>query len=89
VIAEENRLYEVCKYLSMTSHQWAGYNMIVNNDFWQRLPTQIQEIVFRNTKTMLPSNVLLVRAANANLEQTLRQHGCWLTRSTQRVFAND
>jgi tripartite ATP-independent transporter DctP family solute receptor len=50
VIAEENRLYEVCKYLSMTSHQWAGYNMIANNDFWQRLPTQIREIVVRNTK---------------------------------------
>src|SRR5712664_2049998 len=45
VIAEENRLYEVCKYLSMTSHQWAGYNLIANNDFWQRLPAQIQEIV--------------------------------------------
>jgi len=75
VIAEENRLYEVCKYLSMTSHQWAGYNMIVNNDFWQRLPTQIQEIVFRNTKTYVAQQRAFVRAANANLEQTLRQHG--------------
>jgi tripartite ATP-independent transporter DctP family solute receptor len=75
VIAEENRLYEVCKYLSMTSHQWAGYNMIVNNEFWQRLPAQIQEIVIRNTKTYVAQQRAFVRAANANLEQTLRHRG--------------
>ena len=75
VIAEENRLYEVCKYLSMTSHRWAGYNLIVNNEFWQRLPTQIQGIVIRNTKTYVAQQRAFVRAANANLEQTLRQRG--------------
>jgi TRAP-type transport system periplasmic protein len=75
VIAEENRLYEVCKYLSMTSHQWAGYNLIANNDFWQRLPAQIQEIVVRNTKTYVIQQRAFVRAANANLEHTLRQRG--------------
>jgi TRAP-type C4-dicarboxylate transport system substrate-binding protein len=75
VIAEENRLYEVCKYLSMTSHQWAGYNMIANNEFWQRLPAQIQEIVVRNTKTYVTQQRAFARAANANLEQTLRQRG--------------
>ena len=75
VIAEENRLYEVCKYLSMTSHQWAGYNMIANNDFWWQLPFQIQEIVVRNTKTCVAQQRAFVRAANANLEETLRQHG--------------
>ena len=75
VIAEENRFYEVCKYLSMTSHQWAGYNMIANNNFWQQLPNQIQEVVIRNTKTYVAQQRAFVRAANANLEQTLRQHG--------------
>jgi TRAP-type transport system periplasmic protein len=75
VVAEENRLYEVCKYLSLTSHQWAGYNMIANNDFWQQLPTQIQEIVIRNTKTYVAQQRAFVRTANANLEQTLRGRG--------------
>lgn len=75
VIAEENRLYEVCKYLSMTSHQWAGYNMIANNEFWQRLPAEIQEVVIRNTRAYVAQQRAFVRAANANLEQTLRQHG--------------
>jgi TRAP-type transport system periplasmic protein len=75
VIAEENRLYEVCKYLSMTSHQWAGYNMIANNEFWRRLPAQIQGIVIRNTKTYVAQQRAFVRAANADLEQTLRDRG--------------
>jgi TRAP-type transport system periplasmic protein len=75
VIAEENKLYEVCKYLSMTSHQWAGYNMIANIGFWRRLPIQVQEIVIRNTKTYVAQQRAFVRAANANLEQMLRQHG--------------
>jgi tripartite ATP-independent transporter DctP family solute receptor len=75
VIAEENRLYEVCRYLSMTSHQWAGYNMVVNNEFWQRLPVHIQGIVVRNTKTYVAQQRAFVRAANSNLEQTLRHRG--------------
>jgi TRAP-type transport system periplasmic protein len=75
VIAEENRLYEVCKYLSMTRHQWAGYNMIANNSFWQRLPADMQDIVVRNAKTCVAQQRDFVRAANADLEQTLRQRG--------------
>ena len=75
VIAEENRLYEVCKYLSITSHQWAGYNMIANNSYWQRLPARIQDIVIRNAKTYVSQQRAFVRAANAGLEQTLRQRG--------------
>jgi TRAP-type transport system periplasmic protein len=40
-----------------------------------RLPSQLQEVVVRNTKTHVAQQRAFVRAANANLEQTLRQHG--------------
>jgi TRAP-type transport system periplasmic protein len=49
--------------------------MIANNNFWRHLPTQIQEIVIGNTKTYVAQQRAVVRAANANLEQTLRQRG--------------
>jgi TRAP-type C4-dicarboxylate transport system substrate-binding protein len=49
--------------------------MIVNNEFWQRLPAQIQGIVIRNTKTCVAQQRAFVRAANANLEQILRHRG--------------
>ncbi len=75
VVAEENKLYEVCKYLSLTSHQWAGYNMIANNAYWQRLPADIQDSVVRNAKIYVAQQRSFVRAANAGLEKTLRVQG--------------
>jgi TRAP-type transport system periplasmic protein len=75
VIAEENKLYEVCKYLSLTNHQWAGYNMIANNAYWQHLPADIQDIVVRNAKVYVSQQRAFVRAANAGLETTLRDRG--------------
>src|SRR6266446_5424733 len=75
VIAEENKLYEVCKYLSLTSHQWAGFNMLANNAYWQRLPTDIHDTVVRNAKLYVAQQRAFVRAANARLEQTLRDRG--------------
>lgn len=75
VIAEENKLYEVCKYLSLTNHQWAGYNMIANSAYWQRLPGDIQDSVIRNAKVYVAQQRAFVRAANAGLEKTLRDRG--------------
>jgi len=75
VIAEENKLYEVCKYLSLSNHQWAGFNMLANNAYWQRLPVDIQDAVIRNAKLYVGQQRAFVRAANASLETTLRERG--------------
>jgi tripartite ATP-independent transporter DctP family solute receptor len=75
VIAEENKLYEVCRYLSLTNHQWAGFNMLANNAYWQRLPADIQDVVVRNAKIYVAQQRAFVRAANAGLEKTLRERG--------------
>jgi TRAP-type C4-dicarboxylate transport system substrate-binding protein len=47
VITEVNRLYEVCKYVSLTGHMWSGFNLIGHLGFWRRLPGRVQEIVNR------------------------------------------
>jgi tripartite ATP-independent transporter DctP family solute receptor len=78
VIAEENKLYEVCKYLSLTNHQWAGYNMIANNAYWQRLPADIQDSVVRNARLYVAQQRAFVRAANTSLEKTLRDRGMFV-----------
>jgi TRAP-type C4-dicarboxylate transport system substrate-binding protein len=80
VIAEENKLYEVCKYLSLSNHQWAGYNMLANYAYWQRLPSDLQEIVVRNAKTYVAQQRAFVRTANATLETSLRDHGMIVNR---------
>src|SRR5260370_20240782 len=75
VIAEEDKLYEVCRYLSLTNRQWAGYNMIANNAYWRHLPIDIQDTVVRNANIYVAQQRAFVLAYNARLEQTLRDRG--------------
>lgn len=41
------KLYEVQKYISMTSHVWDGYWILGNRRSWERLPADIRTIVER------------------------------------------
>jgi TRAP-type C4-dicarboxylate transport system substrate-binding protein len=51
--------------MKVTSHEWAGYNMLGNQTFWQRLPRHIQEAVTRNTKRFVPEQRAFVQSLNA------------------------
>jgi TRAP-type transport system periplasmic protein len=75
VIAEENKLYEVCKYLSLTSHQWAGFNMLASQKFWQRLPEDLQDAIIRNVKKLVPQQRDYVQAINAAAGAKLKDRG--------------
>jgi tripartite ATP-independent transporter DctP family solute receptor len=46
-VIEVNRLYEVCRYVSLTGHMWSGFNLIGNLAFWRRLPARLQDLVQR------------------------------------------
>jgi tripartite ATP-independent transporter DctP family solute receptor len=75
VIVEENKLYQVCKYLCLTSHQWAGFNMLASQKFWQRLPEDIQGAIIRNVKKYVPQQRAAVQAINARAAEGLRNRG--------------
>jgi TRAP-type C4-dicarboxylate transport system substrate-binding protein len=75
VVVEENQLFETCKYISLSNHQWAGFNMLASESFWQSLPEDLREAVIRNTRRFVPEQRAFVRAANANYEQILRERG--------------
>jgi TRAP-type transport system periplasmic protein len=75
VLVEERKLYEPCRYLSLSGHQWAGFNMIANNAFWQRLPEDLRDAVIRNTKLVVPEQRAFVQSCNRRLEQKLRDRG--------------
>ncbi len=47
-LVDSFRLYEVVKYISMTSHMWSGFNQMAHLPTWQRLPSEIQDIIERN-----------------------------------------
>jgi len=65
-IAEFMKLYEVQKYVSMTSHGWSGFNLLASMKLWQRMPADLQQAIERNAMKY----ARLQRADNAafNLE---------------------
>ncbi|MBV8601374.1 MAG: TRAP transporter substrate-binding protein [Candidatus Eremiobacteraeota bacterium] len=67
VVIEVARLFEVQRYLSLTSHMWAGYNLISNAQYWKALPKDIQDVVERN----LAKYSTLQRADTINLNNSL------------------
>jgi TRAP-type C4-dicarboxylate transport system substrate-binding protein len=75
IVVEENQLFDTCNYVSLSNHQWAGFNMIASEDFWQSLDDDLREAVIRNARRFVPEQRAFVRAANVRLEQDLRARG--------------
>jgi tripartite ATP-independent transporter DctP family solute receptor len=75
VVCEENRLYEVCSYVSITNHIWSGFNVYGNLAFWNGLPSDVQEIVERKVRKAVAAQRENVRQVNAALEQQLQARG--------------
>ncbi len=75
VLIEERKLYEPCRYLSLSAHQWAGFNMIANNAYWQSLPEDHRDSVIRNARLFVPQQRAFVQKYNEQLEVKLRQRG--------------
>jgi tripartite ATP-independent transporter DctP family solute receptor len=48
VLIDTAKLYEVQKYCSLTNHIWAGFHTSFNVAAWKRLPSDLQEICYRN-----------------------------------------
>jgi TRAP-type transport system periplasmic protein len=86
VAAEDNKLYEVCKYVGLTSHEWAGYNMLANQAFWQRLPKDIRDSIVGNTKRFVPEQRAFVQTINARVESGLRDRGMIFTQVDTNSF---
>ena len=47
VLIEQQKFYEVQKYISLSNHIWSGYWLLMNTDAWKRLPPDIQAIFNR------------------------------------------
>jgi TRAP-type transport system periplasmic protein len=86
VTTEQQRLYEVQKYLSLTYHAWANLWLLASADVWRSLPADLQEIIERNNT----KHVLLERrdanALNASLANKLERRGLTVNRPDQASF---
>ncbi len=75
VVCEENKLYEVSRYVSVTNHMWSGFNLYGNLAFWQSLPADVQDIVQRNVIRFTRAQRDNVRRLNRELETRLAGRG--------------
>jgi TRAP-type C4-dicarboxylate transport system substrate-binding protein len=75
VVTEENKLYEVSTYVSVTNHMWSGFNLYGNLAFWNALPADVREIVERNVRKFVIAQRENVRNLNKELEMRLIERG--------------
>jgi tripartite ATP-independent transporter DctP family solute receptor len=68
-IVEFFKLYEVQKYVSLTSHIWGGFNQIASTKRWETLPVDAQVAIERNVAKF----VKIQRKENAALNNSLRE----------------
>lgn len=74
-VAELFHLYEVQKYMSLTNHNWSGYNQIANGKIWQGLPDDVRASIERNTAKFARLQRADTAALNGELRPRLTQQG--------------
>jgi tripartite ATP-independent transporter DctP family solute receptor len=74
-ITEVNKLYEVTKYIAITNHSWAGFNLIANLGFWEKVPADIQAVIDRNVKKYVALQRTAAQQLNDSLEPKLKERG--------------
>src|SRR5438270_796223 len=69
------KIYEVVKYVSMTSHMWSGFNLLAHLPTWKRLPRDITSIIERNAAKYVRLQRRDQEQMNARLRTELARRG--------------
>jgi len=80
------RLYEVQKYCSLTNHVWDSYWILGNRKAVDRLPKDIQEIVFREFDKAALDERADIAALSTSLRNDLQGKGLQFVESDKKAF---
>ena len=80
------KLYEVQKYCSLTSHVWDAYIILGNRRSFQRLPTDVQEIVTRELNKAADAERADIAALSKSLRDQLSGKGLQFVEVDKTVF---
>ena len=83
-IISTSKLYEVQKYMSMTSHANIPSEMVLGRAVWEKLPKDLQEAVMKAAVASRDEQVKNSRAANASLVDELGKKGMTIVRNVDR-----
>jgi tripartite ATP-independent transporter DctP family solute receptor len=75
VLIEQQKFYEVQKYVSLSNHMWSGYWLLMNSDAWKRLPPDIQGLFTRELNAAAVKAREDTNRLNASVADKLRRRG--------------
>ncbi len=85
-ILEGFKLYELVKYVSLTSHMWAGFNLMAHLSTWKALPDDIKEVIERNAAKYVRQQRQQQGELNARLRQDFSNRGLIFNDIDQAAF---
>jgi len=68
LLIDQQKFYEVQKYVSLSDHIWSGYWTLFNQDVWNKLGKANQDIISRE----MAAATLAARNDNVNLNKSVR-----------------
>jgi tripartite ATP-independent transporter DctP family solute receptor len=87
-LIETAKLYEVQKYCSLTNHMWDGFWPLANQQAWDKLPKDLQEIVTRNLNATTVMQRVDVKKLNDTLSTELSKKGLSFNTVDAELFRN-
>jgi tripartite ATP-independent transporter DctP family solute receptor len=85
-IIELFKLYEVQKYVSLTSHLWAGFNLMASLKRWESLPAGVRELIERNAAKYVQMQRKENAALNGSLQSKLTEQGMMFNEADTHSF---
>jgi len=86
VIIWASKLYEVQKYLSLTGHVYSPTLVMINDDLFQSMPEDLQEIVVTAAKNAAEWNREELEKTEENLLSKLKEEGMQINEVDQEPF---
>lgn len=74
-LIELMHFYEVQKYLSITNHMWSGYWFLMNQESYNSLPADLQDVVRRNFNKAALAERVEIERVNEEQAKVLRGRG--------------
>ena len=82
------RLYEVQKYVALTDHAWMIYNNVMNKDFFDKLPADLQEAVVEAMDYANVEQRKIMSSEEETYIKNIEANGCEVIRISDEVKAD-
>ena len=70
-----NKFYEVQEYLTLTKHVYAATILLMNNDFYNKLPEDLQELVVKTSEEYRTEQREIARKQDVDFLEKLKENG--------------